>query len=653
MRGARGGGVGGRGQLGSSSGSASSSAWWKACGGRRELGLGGLQLLRGEGGLLPLVVEGDRARVRGLLADELVERRERNADPRAAPRAPLHRRLALEEDGRRRRTARWGRGVPGEAELRAPDPRHRAGIGARVPRGAALSAGDRNAPQSRSPRPLRPARLEPVGPVAGPRRLRSARVGRRATGSASNTSGGAGGSSSTASCGSSTASGGSVGAPGHRQPRWSRVPRTGAERQAAPRQARCASRNASAGGASSSRRPPARSPANALSCRELGQRSRAGRAPVDEGEQVDGRVGRGLGRRGVLEPGHLDRRGQDRKRGLGMDRRLDRLQHRLQLLRPPPRPPSRPGPATSALPRARARPRGPGEEGDLLRLGLGGLGRQLCDECDRRRLLTLGIGRGDSGGGLGEGLRQLGPRRRRRARLEARSRASSRRIEPGSAAAATRCPVAAMGLGAGAGVPPGWGPPVRTSAGSEGNPSLSRNSASRASLLLGETVGTSLLAEGAQLADGRTRIGHCPRRVYRAIAGWAKPSERLRDDRVEARTQPSTRATDTYLRLVSNPPVRQKRAVGPTAPFPHIRSSSVPARNRESSRSTPSARSPSMRCRRRIRDIPALPWRSRRRLRPSGRTSSGTTRPSRPGRTATGSSSPTGTPRCSSTRCSI
>ena len=46
--------------------------------------------------------------------------------------------------------------------------------------------------------------------------------------------------------------------------------------------------------------------------------------------------------------------------------------------------------------------------------------------------------------------------------------------------------------------------------------------------------------------------------------------ERQGDNRVEARTQPSTRATDTYLRLVSNPPVRKKRAVGPTAPFPHI-----------------------------------------------------------------------------------
>src|SRR6185295_17813611 len=38
----------------------------------RELGLGGLQLLRGEGGLLLLVVEGDRPWVRGLLTDELV-----------------------------------------------------------------------------------------------------------------------------------------------------------------------------------------------------------------------------------------------------------------------------------------------------------------------------------------------------------------------------------------------------------------------------------------------------------------------------------------------------------------------------------------------------------------------------------------------------
>src|SRR5262249_52653988 len=35
-----------------------------------------------------------------------------------------------------------------------------------------------------------------------------------------------------------------------------------------------------------------------------------------------------------------------------------------------------------------------------------------------------------------------------------------------------------------------------------------------ASLLLGETLGTSFLAEGAQLADGRARVGHLFGRVY-------------------------------------------------------------------------------------------------------------------------------------------
>src|SRR5262249_18420775 len=45
---------------------------------------------------------------------------------------------------------------------------------------------------------------------------------------------------------------------------------------------------------------------------------------------------------------------------------------------------------------------------------------------------------------------------------------------------------------------------------------------------------------------------------------------RARTARVEAVTQPCTLETDTYLRLVSNPPVRQKQSVGPTAPFPHI-----------------------------------------------------------------------------------
>jgi hypothetical protein len=42
-----------------------------------QLGPGGLEVLRDEGGLLLLVVEGERARVQGLLPDELVERRER------------------------------------------------------------------------------------------------------------------------------------------------------------------------------------------------------------------------------------------------------------------------------------------------------------------------------------------------------------------------------------------------------------------------------------------------------------------------------------------------------------------------------------------------------------------------------------------------
>src|SRR5215471_16140545 len=45
---------------------------------------------------------------------------------------------------------------------------------------------------------------------------------------------------------------------------------------------------------------------------------------------------------------------------------------------------------------------------------------------------------------------------------------------------------------------------------------------------------------------------------------------RARTGRVEAVTQPCTRKTDTYLRLVTNAPVRQKQPVGPTARFPHI-----------------------------------------------------------------------------------
>ena len=72
--------------------------------------------------------------------------------------------------------------------------------------------------------------------------------------------------------------------------------------------------------------------------------------------------------------------------------------------------------------------------------------------------------------------------------------------------------------------------------------------------------------------------------VRRSVPGnrVAKRKERrCRHERVEAVTQPSTRATVTHLRLVSDPPVRQKRAVGLTAPFPHIGSSSASARNRE------------------------------------------------------------------------
>ncbi len=69
--------------------------------------------------------------------------------------------------------------------------------------------------------------------------------------------------------------------------------------------------------------------------------------------------------------------------------------------------------------------------------------------------------------------------------------------------------------------------------------------------------------------------------------------------------------------------------------------------------STPSARSPSTRCRRRNPAMPARRWAWRRSPTRCGRIFCATTRPIRYGRTATASCCPPAMPRCCSTRCCI
>src|SRR4029079_17842374 len=202
-----------------------------------------------------------------------------------------------------------------------------------------------------------------------------------------------------------------------------------------------------------------------------------------------------------------------------------------------------------------------GEAGGRLRLGF----RKLADEEDRR--IRAGLSRRGRGCGVDEVGRRPGPGGR--IRLQARKQGRSRCIEPGK----RRCrhPRSRRRDGAGRGR---RGAARLGAAGPDlcrfrGQPEPLPQLGEPASLLRVETVGASLLAEGAQLADARTRIGHCSSEC----TGQTRDGETERrrcGDPVEALTQGFTRRTDTYLRLVSNPPVRQKRAVGPTAPFPHI-----------------------------------------------------------------------------------
>ena len=221
---------------------------WKACGLGRELRLGGLELLGGEGGLLALVVEGERARVlraarRRTRGARRGERGSSGWPPSSASTADSpSRRMTSAEDSSMGAAAAPRPSSPGIRDIE----RRRAEI-----LGASASGVAWTAPQRRAPS-RRPEWLEPsVASTAAS--MRSARLGR---------------------CGASAASGsassGPRGASGRTHPRTrrsgSRAPRVAARaarrRRAGvgPRPGRAAPRAArSVGSAAAAARGPAAS----------------------------------------------------------------------------------------------------------------------------------------------------------------------------------------------------------------------------------------------------------------------------------------------------------------------------------------------------------------------------------------------------------
>ena len=271
------------------------------------------------------------------------------------------------------------------------------------------------------------------------------------------------------------------------------------------------------------RRHPARSTASRTASTGMAPPTRAGDRDSGRGgarcsmkaRRVDGRDGRGLGRRGCSTGRPWPARVKTGSPASAGSRPRRPLQHRLRCRDLRLDGCSRPSPVRTGAARARSSPgrrRGAGPApgrwvwAAVLRRG------RFLGACSP----VLGPGGGDHGREeqSSRDLRQLGPRARRRASVSRRAeQGRSGCVEPGKRRGRHRRPGRRDGAWEGGGVPPGRGLPLRTSAGSEGNPSLSATRLEPGSLLLGETVGTSLLAEGAQLADGRAGVGHLSRRV--------------------------------------------------------------------------------------------------------------------------------------------